>query len=225
MGVILRKAIVLFGLIHLSLIIIALWLFVVSPTGFHFAFILFATYLFPVMVFRLQNRWVPLEEGTTHFSDARYCPWWGAHQMQQVYSAVPFLEGILRIIPGVYSAWLRLWGSKIGKQVYWTPRIEIVDRSLLVIGDYVIFGHRAACSSHIIKQQDGNLILKVGKVRLGKSVLVGAGARLGPGTIVVDKITIPINTILLIDQHVDCQAALKKVHHDPIVREVKPKTV
>lgn len=225
MGVVFRKAVTLFALLHLSLITFALWGFVTNPTLMYFLLIVFVTYFFPIVVFRIQNRLVPLQEGMTNFGDAHYCPWWGAHQIQQVYSAVPFLEGILRIIPGVYSFWLRLWGSKIGKQIYWTPRIEVVDRSLLEIGDYVIFGHRAACSSHILKQLEGKLILKVAKVRIGKSVLVGAGARLGPGTIIADKITIPINTILLIDQHVDCQSVLKKVHHDPIIRQVKPKTV
>ncbi len=68
-------------------------------------------------------------------------------------------------------------------------------------------------------------MLQIGKVRLGKNVLVGAGARLGPGTIVADKISIPINTILLLDQHVECQDVLQKVHHDPLPRSYKPEAV
>lgn len=225
MGVILRKAMIFFGFIHLAFISATLYEFVVQPTFTHFVLILFAIYLFPIAIFRLQNSIVPLKEDKVVFMGSGFCPWWGAHQIQQVYSAIPFLEGVLRIIPGVYSFWLRLWGSKIGKQVYWTPRIEIVDRSLLEIGDYVIFGHRAATSSHIIKQSEGKLILQVGKVRLGKNVLIGAGARLGPGTIVADNISIPINTILLIDQHVEYQEALQKAHHDPLPRSPKSETI
>lgn len=183
--------------------------------------VLLAIYGLPLVAFQIQEYFVPLKEGKFDFNEQRYCPWWGSHQMQQVYSAIPFLEGILRIIPGAYSCWLRLWGSKIGKQVYWTPRIEIVDRSLLEIDDYVIFGHRSACSSHIITYKDHKLELQIGKVRLGKSVLVGAGSRLGPGTQVAEKITIPICCILLIDQHVAFQEQLKAVHHDPIQRPVR----
>lgn len=221
-----RKAMIFFGLIHLVFIGTTIYQLIVQPSFWHFALVLFATYLFPIVIFRFQNSIMPLKEGNVVFTGSHYCPWWGAHQMQQVYSAIPFLEGILRIIPGVYSGWLRLWGAQIGKQVYWTPRIEIVDRSLLEIGDYVIFGHRAATSSHIIKQgDDDKLVLKIGKVRLGKSVLVGAGARLGPGTFVADKISIPINTILLIDQHIESQDVLQKVHHDPLPRSYKPETI
>ncbi len=209
---------IFFGTLHLTLIVLSIWLFIISATVSHFLLFLFMLYLFPICAFRLQNSIVPLQEGFSNFKAASYCPWWGAHQIQQVYSALPFLEGLLRIIPGLYSFWLRLWGSRIGKQVYWTPRIEIVDRSLLEVGDYCIFGHRAACSSHIINQKEGHVILQVSKVRLGKSVLVGAGCRLGPGTYIADNITIPIASILLIDQHVTSQEQLKAVHHDPIPR-------
>ncbi|MCS5710316.1 hypothetical protein [Candidatus Berkiella aquae] len=220
MGLILKKAMTLFGFLHIVTIVFSGWQFILSPSMIWFAGLLFSIYFLPIIVFRLQDIFVPLQEGKFDFDEHPYCPWWGAHQIQQLYAAVPFLEGLLRIIPGAYSFWLRLWGSKIGKQVYWTPRIEIVDRSLLEIGDYVIFGHRAACSSHIISQKNNKLRLQIGKVRLGKRVLVGAGVRLGPGTIIADNISIPVCSTLLIDQHIESQDQLKAVHHDPIPRPI-----
>jgi hypothetical protein len=213
-----RKLMIFFGLCHLTVITICAGLLIATPSLFWFITLLFAIYGLPIVAFKIQEQIVPLKEGKFDFNERRYCPWWGSHQIQQVYSAIPFLEGILRIIPGVYSCWLRLWGSSVGKQVYWTPRVEIVDRSLLEIDDYVIFGHRSACSSHILSQKDKKMLLQIGKIRLGKSVLVGAGSRLGPGTQVAEKITIPICSILLIDQHVAFQEQLKVVHHDPIQR-------
>lgn len=220
-----RKLMIFFGLYHLTVIILCGWLFIITPTVLHLVMVLLAIYILPIVAFKIQEQIVPLKEGKFDFSERRYCPWWGSHQMQQVFSAIPFLEGILRIIPGAYSGWLRLWGSKIGKQVYWTPRIEIVDRSLLEIDDYVIFGHRSACCSHIITNKDNKMTLHIGKVKLGKSVLVGAGSRLGPGTQVADKITIPICSIFLIDQHVTFQEQLKVAHHDPIQRTAHTESI
>ena len=60
------------------------------------------------------------------------------HQLQVLYSAFP----ALRLVPGLYSAWLRLWGSRVGRAVYWTPQVKITDRGLLKVGDGVVFGHR-----------------------------------------------------------------------------------
>ena len=93
--------------------------------------------------------------------------------MQLIFIALPALEAILRLIPGVYSAWLRLWGSHVGKHVYWTPLIEITDRDLLDIGDRVIFGHRAACYNHVVKPKGEDLVLYTAKITIGSDVFVG----------------------------------------------------
>lgn len=45
------------------------------------------------------------------------------------------------LIPGIFSCWLRLWGAKVGRDVYWTTRLEIADRSLLEIGDRIRVTH------------------------------------------------------------------------------------
>src|SRR4030095_10140128 len=88
-------------------------------------------YLLPVACFRLHEMKWPLTEGKTRLDDENYVPWWGAHQMQVMYTAFPALDAALRLVPGVYSAWLRLWGSRIGRDVHWTPLVEITDRSML----------------------------------------------------------------------------------------------
>ena len=111
--------------------------------------LLAALYLVPVTCFRAHNALWPLVEGRSRLDTPEYSPWWGGHQFEIVYSAFPALEAALRLVPGAYSAWLRLWGSRIGRRVHWTPRLDITDRSLLEVGDDVVFGHLVACYAHV----------------------------------------------------------------------------
>src|SRR5262249_19077251 len=104
------------------------------------------------------------------------------HQAQLVYIALPPLEALLRLVPGLYSAWLRLWGARIGRRVYWTPLVDIGDRSLVEIGNDVIFGHRATLYAHVISRTKDKLVLYVKPIVIGDGAFVGAGSVLGPGT-------------------------------------------
>jgi hypothetical protein len=144
-------------------------------------------YLVPVAAFRLHQALWPLVIGDTNLAEPRYVPWWGAHQLQVVYIALPPLEALLRLVPGLYSAWLRLWGARIGKGVYWTPLVDIGDRSLLEVGDGALFGHRATLYAHVIspsKNVAGGLVLMVRPIVIERGAFVGAGAVLGPGVTV-----------------------------------------
>jgi hypothetical protein len=153
---------------------------------------IFVTYLLPVACFRVHDAVWPLAEGRSRIDAPGYSPWWGGHQFQVMYSAFPALEGALRLVPGLYSAWLRLWGSRVGRGVYWTPMVEITDRSLLDIGDGVVFGHRVACFGHLVKRRRDGLTLYVRRIRIGAGVLLGAGARLGPGARIEDGVDLPL---------------------------------
>jgi hypothetical protein len=147
-----------------------------------------------VAAFRLHEALWPLAEGPSRIDVPAYSPWWGAHQLQVMYGAFPALEAALRLVPGLYSAWLRLWGSRIGRGVHWTPLVEITDRSLLEAGDGVVFGHRVACYAHLIKRREAGLILYVRRIRIGSGVLLGAGSRLGPGARIDAGTVLPLLT-------------------------------
>jgi hypothetical protein len=162
-----------------------LWL-CLMPGAIPLAALLAVIYLVPVIAFRLHQAIWPLVIGDSDLGAGKYVPWWGAHQLQVMYIAVPQLEALLRIVPGLYSAWLRLWGSKVGRGVYWTPLVDLGDRSLLDIGDGAIFGHRATLYAHIIspRRQTKQLILDVRPIVIEAGAFVGAGTALGPGVIV-----------------------------------------
>jgi hypothetical protein len=154
----------------------------------------------PVLLFRIHEYFYPLNEGMSQLDTGTYSPWWGTHQLQMLYNSFPLLEAVLRFVPGLYSVWLRLWGSEIGHQVYWTPLVEIIDRSLLKVGDKVIFGHKSACCGHVIWYIEGKLMLYVKKTTIGREVLVGAGSCLGPGVEIADGSHLPLLTITKKDQ-------------------------
>lgn len=141
----------------------------------------FFLYGFPVLAYRLHNHIYSLEPGISYLQGSDYSPWWGSHQFQLIYIAFPALETLLRLIPGLFSAWLRLWGAEVGKRVYWTPTLEIADRGLLSIGDDVVFGHRVGLYSHIIKPRRDNLMLYLKSITIGHSSFIGAGSDIGPG--------------------------------------------
>ena len=149
-------------------------------------------YLLPVALYRLHGRLWPITEGLSALDASGYAPWWGGHQCQLLYDAVPTLEALLRLVPGLYSAWLRLWGSRVGRAVHWTPRVEVTDRGFLAIGDGVLVGHRVGFYPHVVtRREDGRLVLYLKRISIGHGALLGAGSRLGPGASIPARAVLP----------------------------------
>ncbi len=80
--------------------------------------------------------------------------WWYITQWQVVFNRLPLLEELLRLVPGLYSTWLRLWGAKIGAFVYWSPGVKLFDRSFLRIGARVVIGADTKICPHIIARHE-----------------------------------------------------------------------
>lgn len=166
--------------------------------------VVFSMYVLPLLAFRAIDVLRPLREQRSYLDGTRYSPWWGSHQLQRIYIAIPQLESLLQLVPGAFSVWLRLWGSRIGKRVYWTPRVEIADRSMLVVGDDVVFGHKVECYAHAIKPSSrGRLILLVRRITIGNGVFLGAGVRIGPGVRVDDGAFVPTLTDLYVGAKIE----------------------
>ncbi len=159
------------------------WL-ISSPGSVPCISLLAVLYALPLAIYRLHQRWFPLEEGDSLLVNRGYSPWFGSHQLQLIYVALPLLETLLRLVPGLFSLWLRAWGSRVGSKVYWTPHVEVLDRGLLDIGCGVIFGHRSGLSSHVIRPTQDNLLLFVQRIRIGDGAFIGAGCFLGPGAVI-----------------------------------------
>lgn len=150
-------------------------------------------YGLPPLLFRLHQWIFPLKEGAHKLVGPVYVPWWGGHQLQLPFIAFPALEAVLRVL-GIYSPWLRLWGARVGRGVYWTPLVEITDRSLLEIGDGVLVGHKCGFYAHAIKPARGTLYLYCKRIRIGKDAFLGAGSGFGPGATVAEGAYLPLRT-------------------------------
>lgn len=180
------------------------------PSIFSLASLLLVVYGLPPLMYHLHHQFYPVEEGISYLRSKDYSAWWGTHQIQVIYIAVPVLEALLRLVPGLFSLWLRLWGAKIGQNVYWTPGLEIADRGLLEVGDRVVFGHRTGLYAHVIKPSKNNLMLYVKKISIGSDVFIGAGAVLGPGAKIEQCVYIPAKSQLYPNQNVrSCDGSFK----------------
>lgn len=105
------------------------------------------------------------------------------------------------MVPGLYSIWLRAWGSKIGKKIYWPPLMEIADKSLLEVGDYCILGHKSSFYSHVLSPaKDGRTIVYVNKITIGPGSFIGAKCNLGPGVKIAPLTKIDAGTNLSLNQ-------------------------
>lgn len=153
----------------------------------HFFTLPAIVYLLPLALHRIHFFFFPFADGFWFLTEKKYNPWWASHMFQFPFIACPWLESLLHFIPGLYSAWLRAWGSKIGKQVFWTPRVEIVDRGLIEVGNGAVFGHISAMCSHMVADIEGKPALVIKKIIIGEKVFVGADSQLGPGVVVAPR--------------------------------------
>jgi hypothetical protein len=199
---ILSRVISFFPALILLLTGTAIFYFLTSPSIFSILAVLLSIYGLPLLAYRLHEYFYPVQEGISYLHVKEYNPWWGSHQIQLIFIAIPVLETILRLIPGLFSWWLRLWGAKVGQNVYWTPALEISDRGFLEIGDRVVIGHRVGIYSHIIKPHKADLMLYVKKIKIGNDVFIGAGSRLAPGVVLSDKTFLTLATDLRPNQRI-----------------------
>jgi len=148
-------------------------------------------YLVPLLTFRFLQLIAPIKEGPSFFGEEKFSPWISSFRLQQIYVMFPILERMLFFIPNLYNLWLRAWGSKIGKRVYFLPGVEVVDRAHLEIGDNVMIGNKCYFSPHVVQVRKGRFFLYYKRVKIGSNCFIGAFSTFGPGTTVPDNSSIP----------------------------------
>jgi hypothetical protein len=154
-------------------------------------------YLLPPLAVRLQARVWPLPRGRVDLASGAFLRWWASAQWQVVFARLPWLDELLRLLPGVYSAWLRLWGARIGSLVYWSPGVAVLDRPLVRVGDRTVFGAGVRINPHVVAPgPDGRGALYVAPIAIGADVLVGGYSTLLPGCEIADgEVTAPFRSI------------------------------
>lgn len=177
----------LFPLFYLCCVLAWLFKMFHEFSYFDFGILISIVYLMPLLIHRIHFFFFPFTDGYWVLAEKKYNPWWASHMFQFPFIACPWIESLIHFIPGLYSMWLRAWGSKIGKDIFWTPRVEIVDRGLVEIGDKCVVGHITGMCSHMVADIDGKPALVIKKIIIGDKVFVGADSQLGPGVIVPAK--------------------------------------
>lgn len=166
-----------------------------------FICIIFYIYLLPPLIFQTIFRILFPQfkgdltklEARSYVGSATFTIWWVSSQMQVHFLRFPGLEEAIKWIPGCYSMWLRLWGAKIGKNVLWTPRVLIVDRPFLDIGDDVIIGTETRMTSHLANalKDERRVEVVLGIIKIGNGATLGGGSNTFPGGQVKPNQVIP----------------------------------
>jgi hypothetical protein len=192
------------------LLTIGLWVWSIiclfkNPSWCQAAIAVSVPYLLPLTAHRILTFIYPLEEGGAYIglNEEKFSPWLASLRIQQIYIVFPQLERLLFFLPGMYSTWLRLWGSKIGAWVFWVPGIEITDRSLVEVGDGVVFGNRVFMSSHLLRAKNDKFFVYVKKIKIGSKSFVGAFSRLGPGTDIAPGTVLSAGSDLALNQKIN----------------------
>ena len=137
-------------------------------------------YVIPPLITRLAFLVCPLKETEYELFSKEYFVWWLTFCCQIIYLRLPFLEELIRIIPGLYSMWLRIfWGAKIGRLTFWAPGTKILERNFLNIGDNVVFAADTRINAHV----QTNSKLLIAPVTIEDNVVVGAYSLLTCGTV------------------------------------------
>ena len=140
-------------------------------------------YLVPPLLCRAFLFLHPIREGKIVPGSRDYFFWWFTLNLQILFCRFPFLEETLRLVPGLYSAWLRLWGAKIGRFTYWAAGTFVIERSFLEIGDDVVFGAGVRLTPHVLARDvDGESELMLGTIKIGDRAMIGAYSLLTAGT-------------------------------------------
>lgn len=154
-------------------------------------------FLLPPLVVRASTAWRPLRTGRLEPGSRAFLHWWFTAQWQVIFTRLPMLEETIRMIPGLYSLWLRLWGARIGALVYWSPGVVVLDRSLLRIGRRVVFGIGVRINPHVLAPSGPRQsALYLAPIVIGDDALIGGYSLLLPGCEIGDgEVTPPLRTM------------------------------
>ena len=154
-------------------------------------------YLLPPLLCRITLFFTGRPTGQVTTDSNTHTLWWWLFQLQLPFNRFPFIEELLRCVPGLYALWLNLWGGEVSLFAFWSPGVAVMERYHLKIEKGVILGSQAFLSGHLItKQTDGSTLLWVDKIQLDEGALVGARANIGPGCHIHKHQTVPFNAVL-----------------------------
>ena len=184
-------------LLHVTAVVVVSWMLGKQSGGIAAAAGgLALLYLLPPLATRLLFLCFPIANGTHRIDSRAFLVWWASAQWQMLFCRFPALEEGLRLVPGLYSLWLRLWGSHIGRLTFWAAGLRILDRSFLQLGNDVVFGTGVRLNPHVIVEENGEKFLHLATVTIGDRAQIGGYSLLTAGCIIEDDASLRSFTLL-----------------------------
>jgi hypothetical protein len=145
---------------------------------------LLSLYVLPPLAVRLTLALAGRPEGLLHQHSRGFLVWWWATQWQTVFNRLPWLEELLRLVPGLYPLWIRLWGGQMSLQTYVAPGAQIVDRWAVQVQAGAVLGLRCVLAGHLgTRDVAGRAVVIVAAPCVQAHAIVGGFAMLGPGAV------------------------------------------
>jgi acetyltransferase-like isoleucine patch superfamily enzyme len=162
----------------------AAWLAYV-PSWHHRCWLVLAwLILIPPLLCQLIGRCWPVI-GTHGVRSAAARRWWFLQQLQMPFNRLPWIEEGMRLVPGLYQAWLILWGARVSPWCVVAPHVVITDRQLVTIGTGAVLGDGCLLAAHMVVREP-TWSITIAAISIGRGSLVGARAVLAPGVVVGD---------------------------------------
>jgi hypothetical protein len=155
-------------------------------------------FLLPPAVCRLTFLFYGRPYGRALTQDTRdYKVWWFTHQWQVVFDRLPWLEELMRLVPGLYALWLRLWGATVSPWVYWGAGSLVVDRPLLIVEPGAVVGMGGGVTGQLgTLAEDGTYRVDVAPPRVGRAAIMGTRSGLGPGAELAASQVLPAGRLI-----------------------------
>lgn len=139
-------------------------------------------YLAPPLAGRLVIAALGRPEGTFGMGERGYRAWWAMTQLQMIFNRLPVLDEALRLVPGLYPLWIRLWGGSVSPFALVGPGVVITDRHLVRVGRGALLGAQARIAGHMALRDDaGRWQVVVAAPVVEADAIMGGESGLGPG--------------------------------------------
>jgi hypothetical protein len=170
---------------------------VVTQTGPRLAFAAAWVYLLPPLVARLACAVFGTPDGELTQGMRGYRVWWLLTQWQTPFNRLPWLEEVLRLVPGLYALWIGLWGGHLSPYAYVGPGVILTDRYLVRVERGAVLGFKSTLAAHmVVRNAAGRYRVVVAAPWVQAEALVGGFAGLGPGAVLKAGQLLPVGRYL-----------------------------
>ena len=154
-------------------------------------------YLAPPVLARLLILCCGKPTGRLTLQMPAYRTWWLLTQLQLPFNRLPWLEEGLRLVPGLYAAWIRLWGGNLSALAFVGPGVCITDRHLVRVERGAVLGLHSTLAGHaVVRDAAGRFLIIAAEPVVESHAILGGRSAVGPGATVHAGHLLPAGRLL-----------------------------